>query len=81
MAPPLPTCVRCLWFARLGGQNERGRKIEQRGGCQGLKAAAILQVYTQQSIESWHGGWRVSRGERVAGAEHAGGMPCHRLGH
>jgi hypothetical protein len=81
MAPPLPTCVLCRWFAGLGGRNERGRKIiEQRGGCQGLKAATILQVYMQQSIESRRGQWRVSRGERVAEAECAGRTPCRRLG-
>ena len=74
------TCVRCRRFARLGGRNVRGQKIERRGGCQGLKAAAILQVYTQQSIECRRGRWRGSRGERVAGAERAWGMPCRRLG-
>jgi hypothetical protein len=42
--------------------------------------AAILQVYTQQSVESRRGRWRVGQGERVAGAERAGGTLCCRLG-
>ena len=72
-------CVRCCLLAHLGGRNERGRKIEE-GGRQGLKVAAILQIYTQQSIESRHGRWRGSRGVRVDGAERAGGTPCCRIG-
>jgi hypothetical protein len=30
-------CNCCCWFAHLGGQNERDRKIEGRGGCLGPK--------------------------------------------
>ena len=73
------TCVRCRRFARLGGQNESGRKIEQRGGMTGPLSGRHFSNYTQKSIKSWRGRWRGSRGGRVAGAERAGETPCHRL--
>ncbi len=69
-------CIRCGWFARLGGPNKRDRKIEGGGGAWALEVAAILKINTtQQSNKIAVGDGGEVREESGWGGTH-GGVPC-----